>query len=171
MVGIREELMIRRCLSEDTETICDIVDDAAQAYRGVIPADCWHEPYMSHQQLEREIESCVVFWGYEEDGRLQGVMGLQHMGDVTLIRHAYVRSTCRRRGIGSQLLSFLRAQTSWTILVGTWADATWAVRFYEKHGFRQVPWEDKERLLRRYWTVPEQQIATSVVLAEEGRIP
>jgi len=107
-----------------------------------------------------------VFWGYEEGGELIGVMGIQHVQDVTLIRHAYVRTAKRNRGIGGELLSTLRGQTTRPILVGTWADAVWAIRFYEKHGFRLVPPEEKDRLLRRYWSVPERQIESSVVLAD-----
>jgi N-acetylglutamate synthase-like GNAT family acetyltransferase len=160
--------MIRRCDEQDFEAIYEIVNDAATAYRGVIPADCWTEPYMPHKELREEIGAGVVFWGYEEDGELAGVMGIQHVRDVTLIRHAYVRSASQRRGIGVALLESLRAQADRPVLIGTWADASWAISFYEKHGFRLVSPEEKDRLLRTYWTVSERQIETSVVLAGPG---
>jgi N-acetylglutamate synthase-like GNAT family acetyltransferase len=159
--------MIRTCTSAEFETIYEIANDAAQAYKGIIPADRWHEPYMPHDELRNEIEDGVVFWGYEENGELLGVMGIQPVQDVTLIRHAYVRMARRRQGIGGKLLSHLCAMTSGLILIGTWADATWAIRFYEKHGFRLVSYEEKERLLRTYWSIPERQVETSVVLVEE----
>ena len=158
---------IRRCNQEDFEEIYEIINDAAQAYKGVIPPDCWKEPYMSRKELRREMESGIEFWGYEEEGRLMGVMGIQHVQDVTLIRHAYVRPAKQNQGIGGKLLSFLRRQTARPILIGTWADATWAIRFYEKHGFRLVSPEEKGRLLRKYWSIPERQIETSVVLADQ----
>ncbi len=158
--------MIRRCEDHEFEAIYAIVNDAAEAYRGVIPADRWHEPYMSRDELRHELAAGVVFWGYEEGGELVGVMGLQPVGDVTLIRHAYVRTARRNQGIGGQLLSHLRCQTSRPILVGTWAAATWAVRFYEKHGFRLVTPAEKDRLLQRYWSIPPRQVETSVVLAD-----
>jgi len=156
--------MIRRCDEQDFEAIYEIVNDAATAYRGVIPADCWAEPYMPPEKLRAEIAAGVVFWGYEDDGALAGVMGIQHVRDVTLIRHAYVRTASQRRGIGVALLASLEAQTDRPVLIGTWADAGWAIRFYEKHGFRLVSREEKDRLLRAYWTVNERQIETSVVL-------
>jgi pimeloyl-ACP methyl ester carboxylesterase/GNAT superfamily N-acetyltransferase len=157
--------MIRHCDEQDFEAIYQIVNDGATAYRGVIPADCWAEPYMPREELREEIGAGVVFWGYEEDGALAGVMGIQQVRDVTLIRHAYVRSASQRRGIGVALLASLEAQTDRPVLIGTWADAVWAIRFYEKQGFRLVSPEEKDRLLRRYWTVNERQIETSVVLA------
>jgi len=159
--------MIRQCDSSEFETICAIINDAAQAYKGVIPMDCWKEPYMSKDELRHEMEQSVVFWGYEKDGELVGVMGIQHVQDVTLIRHAYVRTARRNQGIGSELLSYLRKQTTRPILIGTWADAVWALRFYEKHGFPLDSPEEKDRLLRKYWSVPERQIETSVVLADQ----
>ncbi len=122
---------------------------------------------MSREELQREIESGIDFWGYEEGGRLIGVMGIQHVRDVTLIRHSYVRTAKRRQGIGGKLLSHLRGQTTRPILIGTWADATWATRFYEKNGFRLVPLGEKDRLLRKYWSIPERQIETSVVLGDQ----
>jgi GNAT superfamily N-acetyltransferase len=159
--------VIRQCDDSEFETIYEIINDAAQAYQGVIPADRWTEPYMSKDELRRAMDAGIVFWGYEEDGELIGVMGIQHVQDVTLIRHAYVRTAEQNRGIGGKLLSHLRQQTNRPILIGTWADAVWAIRFYEKHGFRLVPPQEKDRLLRKYWSVPERQIETSVVLADE----
>ena len=157
--------MIRRCTAADLAAIHAIVNDAAQAYRGQIPADRWHEPYMPEDELRREIEAGVVFWGWDEDGRLLGIMGLQDVDDVALIRHAYVVPAAQGRGFGGRLLEFLLANASRRVLVGTWAAATWAIGFYEKHGFTLVSAEEKERLLRKYWTIPDRQIETSVVLA------
>jgi N-acetylglutamate synthase-like GNAT family acetyltransferase len=156
--------MIRLCHEQDFEAIYEIVNDAATAYRGVIPADCWTEPYMPREKLREEIGAGIDFWGYEEDRVLAGVMGIQPVQDVTLIRHAYVRTASQRRGIGVALLEFLHARTERPVLIGTWADADWAIAFYEKHGFRLVSPEEKDRLLRTYWTVNERQIETSVVL-------
>jgi N-acetylglutamate synthase-like GNAT family acetyltransferase len=161
--------MIRPCKPNDFETIYEIVNDAAQAYKGIIPADRWHEPYMGREELQHEIDAGVRFWGYEENGKLIGVMGIQDVQDVTLIRHAYVRTTQRRKGIGGRLLSHLLTLTERPILIGTWAAATWAIRFYEKHGFRLVSEEEKNRLLKKYWSIPERQVETSVVLVEEYR--
>ena len=158
--------MIRPCREGEFEAIYEIVNDAAQAYKGVIPDDRWHEPYMPSEELRRELAAGVVFWGCEEDGELLGVMGIQDVRDVTLIRHAYVRTARRRQGIGGRLLRHLRALTDRPLLIGTWADAAWAVRFYEKHGFRLVSHAEKEDLLRTYWSIPARQVATSVVLAE-----
>jgi N-acetylglutamate synthase-like GNAT family acetyltransferase len=157
--------MIRRCHQKDFEAILEIINDAAQAYKGVIPADRWHEPYMPQDQLQQEIAAGVNFWGVEENGRLIGVMGIQDKGEVALIRHAYVRSHLRNRGVGSRLLRFLESMTQKPILIGTWADATWAVAFYRKNGYRLVSTDEKNHLLRKYWTIPERQIETSVVLA------
>jgi len=159
--------VIRQCYNSEFETICEIVNDAAQAYRGVIPVDRWKEPYMSKDELRREMDEGIVFWGYEEDGELLGVMGIQHVQDVTLIRHAYVRTVRRNQGIGGKLLSHLRKQTVRPLLIGTWADAIWAIRFYQKHGFRLVSSKDKNWLLRKYWLIPERQVETSVVLADQ----
>jgi N-acetylglutamate synthase-like GNAT family acetyltransferase len=158
--------MIRPCDDRDFELIWAIINDGARAYKGVIPEDRWTEPYMSRKELQHEIDEGVVFWGYEETGTLAGVMGLQQVQDVTLIRHAYVRTSGQKRGIGGHLLSHLRAPANGPVLIGTWADAVWAIRFYEKHGFQIVHPEEKARLLRQYWTVPERQIETSVVLAD-----
>lgn len=158
--------MIRCCHDRDVELIWAIVNDGATAYKGVIPADCWTEPYMSRDELRREIESGVTFWGYEGSGTLEGVMGLQYVQDVTLIRHAYIRTRSQKRGIGGLLLAHLRELARGAVLIGTWADANWAIRFYQKHGFYVVRPDQKCQLLRRYWTVPERQIETSVVLAD-----
>jgi GNAT superfamily N-acetyltransferase len=158
--------MIRRCGDSDIDTIFVIINESAQAYKGVIPEDRWKDPYMSQEELRHEIGGGVVFWGYEAEGGMLGVMGLQNVRDATLIRHAYVRTAERNRGIGGKLLSCLLEQTSRPVLVGTWADAVWAIRFYQKHGFTLVTPEEKERLLREYWSIPERQIETSVVLAD-----
>lgn len=161
--------MIRRCTEFDLAAILAIVNDAAQAYRGHIPADRWHEPYMPEAELRHELDAGVVFWGWEQAGKLIGVMGLQDVADVTLIRHAYVATAARRTGIGGKLLAFLLDRTSRPVLIGTWAAATWAIRFYEQHGFRVVSLAEKERLLRKYWRIPDRQIETSVVLADPKR--
>lgn len=158
--------MIRRCDDRDFDVIWTIVNDGAQAYKGTIPEDRWTEPYMSREKLKDEIDEGVMFWGYEQSGTLVGVMGIQQVQDVTLIRHAYVRTSNRRRGIGGRLLSHLREITSGPILIGTWATALWAIDFYEKHGFRMVEPNEKDQLLKRYWSIPERQIDTSVVLAD-----
>jgi len=158
--------MIRRCDDRDFELIWSIINDGAQAYKGIIPADRWTEPYMSTQKLRHEIEDGVVFSGYEENGALIGVMGIQPVQDVTLIRHAYVRTGNQKKGIGAKLLSHLQEMASGPVLIGTWADAVWAIRFYEKNGFAMVGAEAKDKLLRKYWSIPERQIETSVVLAD-----
>lgn len=160
------EPAIRHCTEDDFEIVYEIVNDAAVAYRGIIPVDRWQEPYMSKDELRHEINAGVVFWGYEENGDLLGVMGIQDVQDVTLMRHAYVRTKRRNRGIGGRLLTVLCKKTIRPVLVGTWADAVWAVRFYEKHDFRMVTPEEKDRLLRKYWSIPERQVETSVVLAD-----
>lgn len=159
--------MIRPCTEQDVETIYAIVNDAAMAYKGVIPADRWHEPYMPRSELQAAIASGVQFWGYEMEGALVGVMGVQPVQDITLIRHAYVLTSRRRHGIGGQLLDFLLARTGTPVLIGTWAAADWAIRFYQKHGFALVPPEEKDRLLPKYWGVPQRQIETSVVLGDQ----
>jgi GNAT superfamily N-acetyltransferase len=143
-----------------------VVNSAAEAYRGVIPEDRWHEPYMDAGELEREIGAGVAFWGYEAEGELVGVMGIQSLGDVDLIRHAYVLPGSQGRGVGAALLAHLRRLTERRILVGTWAAAEWAIRFYRRHGFELVSRERTVELLTTYWTIPERQIETSVVLAD-----
>lgn len=163
--------MIRRCTGADFEDIYLIINDAASAYKDVIPPDRWNEPYMSREELQREIESGVEFWGYvdgdDAKGELVGVMGVQDVKDVTLLRHAYVRTAERGKGIGGELLEALKSKITKPALVGTWKDATWAIRFYEKHGFKLVSEEEKNRLLRKYWSIPKRQVETSVVLADE----
>ncbi len=159
--------MIRRCDERDFEVVWAIINQAARAYKGVIPSDRWKDPYMPKEELHDEIDHGVTFWGYEDEGDLIGVMGLQHVEDVTLIRHAYVRPTRQRVGMGGALLSFLRARTDHPILIGTWADAVWAIGFYQRHGFRLVSPAEKERLLTRYWSIPKRQVETSVVLADQ----
>ena len=160
--------ILRPCRADDTDAIFDIINDAASAYRGVIPADRWHEPYMPRDELAGEIADGVAFWGAEEGGALAGVMGLQDRGDVALIRHAYVRTARRRGGIGAALLAHVEGLTPKPILIGTWAAADWAIRFYEKHGYRQVGPAEKNALLARYWRVPARQVETSVVLASRS---
>lgn len=157
---------IRLCTSEDRERIFDIVNQAAQAYRETIPADRWHEPYMPMEELESEIADGVTFWGYEADGELVGVMGIQNVRDVDLIRHAYVMPGLQGRGVGGELIKHLQKIARRPMLVGTWADATWAIRFYERHGFTLTTPAEKDRLLREYWRIPERQIETSVVLTD-----
>jgi GNAT superfamily N-acetyltransferase len=158
--------MIRRCDPRDFESIWVIINDGAQAYKGIIPADRWTEPYMSREKLQHEIDDGVVFWGYEDSGSLVAVMGIQPVQDVTLVRHAYVRTTSQKKGLGALLLSHLRNMANNPVLIGTWADAAWAIRFYERYGFQVVTPDEKQRLLKKYWTVPERQIETSVVLAD-----
>ena len=157
--------MIRHCLESDFQTIYEIINDAAKAYRGVIPRDSWLEPYMSTDALSLEIKNGIVFWGNEQDGELTGVMGIQDKIDVTLIRHAYVRTKVQNQGIGTNLLRHLEQITEKPILIGTWENATWAISFYQKHGYRLVDRAEKEILLQRYWSIPDLQIKTSVVLA------
>jgi GNAT superfamily N-acetyltransferase len=161
--------MIRRCDDRDFEVIWDTINDGARAYKGIIPSDRWTEPYMSREKLRHEIEEGVGFWGYEEAGTLIGAMGIQPVKDVTLIRHAYVRSSSQKRGIGGHLLSHLLGLASGPVLIGTWADAVWAIRFYEKYGFVLAGPQEKDRLLKKYWSIPERQIETSVVLVEATR--
>jgi GNAT superfamily N-acetyltransferase len=157
--------MIRQCEAADHEAVCALINDAAVAYRGVIARDRWKDPYMSREELDREVEDRVVFWGFFEGGRLAGV-GDQHVGEVALVRHAYTHTASQGRGIGAALLAHLRGQTDRPMLVGTWKAAVWAVQFYQNRGFRLVGESDKDALLKRYWTVPERQIEESVVLAD-----
>jgi GNAT superfamily N-acetyltransferase len=158
--------IIRECVETDFPAILAIINAAAEAYRGVIPFDCWHEPYMPSEELRAEIAAGVIFSGYEADGALRGVMGLQRVRDVDLIRHAYVLPEGQRSGIGSTLLQHLRRQSKRRMLVGTWAAATWAIGFYQRHGFVLVAPATKTTLLQTYWAIPDRQIETSVVLAD-----
>ena len=156
---------IRPCRDDEQLVILAIINAAAAAYRGAIPADRWHEPYMDGGELEREVAQGVVFWGYEVDDALVGVMGIQAVGDVDLIRHAYVLPGSQRTGVGRELLEHLRRLSTRRMLVGTWAAADWAIRFYRRNGFEPVSPERKTVLLQTYWTIPDRQIETSVVLA------
>jgi GNAT superfamily N-acetyltransferase len=160
---------IRPCRDDERETILAIVNAAAEAYRGVIPADRWHEPYMPPGELDGEIAAGVAFWGYEAGGELLGVMGIQPVRDVDLIRHAYVSPGSQRRGIGGALLEHVAACAARPTLVGTWAAADWAIAFYRRHGFELQPPERAAELLKRYWTIPERQIQASAVLVARGR--
>ena len=162
---------IRRCREDEFEEILGIINRAAQAYRGKIPEAHWHEPYMSASELAREIAAGVHFWGYGEDGRLVGVMGIQPVRDVDLIRHAYVLTEFQGRGIGGRLLAYLRARASRPMLIGTWSAARWAIAFYERHGFALLAPAEARELLRTYWTISESQMGVSVVLAPRKEIP
>jgi GNAT superfamily N-acetyltransferase len=160
--------MIRPCTDADTAVVGSIINEAARAYQGVIPADCWHEPYMPECELLAEIAAGVHFWGWENSGSLTGVMGSQRVYDATLIRHAYVLTAHQGRGIGGALLTALISQTSGQLLVGTWSAAQWAIRFYQRHGFRLVPTEEKDRLASTYWKISQRQRETSAVLRYVG---
>jgi GNAT superfamily N-acetyltransferase len=162
---------IRRCRDDDIEAIFAIVNAAAEAYRGVIPADRWHEPYMPMHELEREIAAGVRFWGYEEAGALVGIMGIQPVEAVDLIRHAYVLPASQGRGVGARLLAHLMSSAQRRVLVGTWAAADWAIRFYRRHGFELVSPAQKDALLQTYWSIPARQVETSVVLARPAYPP
>jgi GNAT superfamily N-acetyltransferase len=162
---------IRRCGDEDLEAIFAIVNAAAEAYRGVIPSDRWHEPYMPMHELEDELTAGVRFFGCEEAGELVGIMGIQPVDDVDLIRHAYVLPASQGRGVGARLLAHLLDAAERRVLVGTWAAADWAIRFYRRHGFEQVSPEQKDWLLRTYWSIPARQVETSVVLARPAYPP
>jgi len=157
---------IRKSAGADLAAMLGIINAAAQAYRGVIPADRWHDPYMPLDELEEEIADGVLFWVAEEDGRLLGVMGIQDKGEVALVRHAYVAPSLQRKGVGTKLLRYVQALTGKPVLIGTWADASWAIDFYKRNGFTVVSYADKDYLLRRYWSIPDRQIETSVVLAD-----
>jgi GNAT superfamily N-acetyltransferase len=159
-------MTIRPCSSADRQAIFQIVNAAAEVYRGVIPPDRWHEPYMPMTELDEEIAAGVEFWGYEEDGELVGIMGIQRLGNVDLIRHAYVSPGSQGRGVGGALMEQLTASATRPLLVGTWAAAHWAIRFYSRHGFEPCSPERSADLLRAYWTIPDRQIETSVVLAK-----
>ena len=159
-------MLIRQSVESDFAGILGIINDAAVAYRGVIPADRWHDPYMSASDLETQIAEGVVFWIAEQEGRLSGVMGIQDKGDVALVRHAYVASTTQRSGVGTKLLRHVEGLVDKPILIGTWAAASWAIEFYRRNGFTLVPNAEKDRLLRKYWSIPARQVETSVVLAD-----
>jgi N-acetylglutamate synthase-like GNAT family acetyltransferase len=159
--------MIRLASATDYDALFSIINDAAIAYKGAIPADCWHDPYFPMEYLKSEIAKGVVFHMYEEAGTPMGCMGIQEVVDVTLIRHAYVRTDYRRKGIGSILLNHLMQKVSKPVLIGTWKAATWAITFYQKLGFVLVSEEEKNRLLRKYWTISDRQVETSVVLIEQ----
>jgi N-acetylglutamate synthase-like GNAT family acetyltransferase len=159
-------MLIRRSVETDVAAIAAVINEAAQAYRGVIPADRWHEPYMPAEELEREISDGVVFWVAEQDGRVSGVMGIQDKGDVALVRHAYVAPGAQRSGVGRSLLRHVEGLTEKPMLIGTWAAASWAIRFYQRNGYTVVPEGERDRLLRTYWSIPVRQIETSVVLAD-----
>jgi len=157
--------MIRICRDADFAVILEIINDGAQAYKGFIPEDRWHFPYMSGQELHNETKDGVAFFGYEQEETLRAIMGIQDRGDVCLIRHAYVRTAERNCGMGTKLLAFLESTTAKPLLVGTWAAAVWAIAFYEKSAYRLLPAGEKDSLLRTYWKIPQRQIETSVVLA------
>jgi GNAT superfamily N-acetyltransferase len=157
--------MIRSCKADEFGSIWAIINDGARAYAGVIPADCLKNPYMPKSELQHEIDDGVLFWGFDESSELAGVMGIQDVQDVTLIRHAYVRTRARARGIGSQLLCHLRKLAKSRLLIVTWSDASWAIRFYEKHGFDLLSPQQKVEILPKYWRIPQRQIEASVVLA------
>lgn len=161
--------MIRTCRESDFDRLFEIINDAAGAYKGVIPEDRWHEPYMTPEELQREIDDGIVFWCMEEDGQLLGIMGIQDKGDVTLIRHAYIKTALQRSGIGTRLLAHMEGMTGKPILIGTWKAASWAISFYEKNGYTLTSETEKNRLLRTYWSIPERQVDTSVVLMKEVR--
>jgi GNAT superfamily N-acetyltransferase len=156
---------VRWCSDRESTEILEIINAAAEAYRGVIPADRWHEPYMARDEFERETASGVRFCGYEADGALVGVIGIQDVGDLDLIRHAYVLPAAQRQGAGGALLEELVGRSDRQMLVGTWAAARWAISFYERHGFALVSPSRAADLLKTYWNIPSRQIETSVVLA------
>lgn len=165
-MSTQQELRIRAADDRDFADILNIVNAAAQAYRGVIPEDCWHEPYMPAEAFRAEIAAGVVFALAESDGVPVGLMGIQRVGNAALIRHAYVRPDAQSRGIGSRLLQSLVDDTQGPVLIGTWAAATWAIRFYERHDFSCVPGSVKDELLNTYWTITARQVETSVVLSK-----
>jgi N-acetylglutamate synthase-like GNAT family acetyltransferase len=158
--------VIRESREDELSAMLAIINAAAQAYKGVIPADCWHEPYMPRDELLQEIAAGIRFWVAEESGRVTGVMGIQDKGDVALVRHAYVAPAAQRKGVGARLLRHVQGLADKPILIGTWRDATWAIDFYRRNGFTLVTDRDKDVLLRRFWSIPARQIETSVVLAD-----
>jgi GNAT superfamily N-acetyltransferase len=159
-------MLIRKSLEADVASILAIINDAAQAYRGVIPRDRWHEPYMSRDELAKEVADGVVMWVAQEDARLLGAMGMQDKGEVALVRHAYTAPDIQGKGVGTRLLRHVEGLTDKPILIGTWAAASWAIGFYQHNGYTLVSDAEKDRLLRRYWSIPARQIETSVVLAD-----
>lgn len=159
-------VLIREGVETDLASMLTIINDAAQAYRGVIPDDRWHEPYMPMDELIHEIADGVVFWVAEQESQLLGVMGIQDKGDVALVRHAYVTPTVQRKGIGTRLLRHVIGLVEKPVLIGTWADASWAIEFYQRNGFTLLPSKHKDRLLQVYWSIPARQVETSVVLAD-----
>jgi len=159
--------MIREATANDLDAIFEVINDAALAYKGIIPADRWHEPYMSMEELRTQIEEGVKFFCFTARGKICGVMGIQDKTEVKLIRHAYVRSAERKKGIGSELILELLKYSTTPVLVGTWKAAHWAIHFYENHGFVQVGEEEKITLLRKYWNIPDRQVETSVVLVDK----
>ena len=160
-------MLLRESVALDFEAILAVINDAAQAYRGVIPGDRWHDPYMPADELRKEIADGVAFWVAEDEQRLAGVMGVQDKTDVALIRHAYVATALQRTGVGTTLLRHVQGLVSKPLLIGTWADASWAIDFYRRNGFTLVPSGEKDRLLRTYWSIPARQVETSVVLADK----
>ena len=157
---------IRKATDADRSQLLAIINSAAEAYRGIIPPDRWHEPYMPERELLDEIADGVVFWAAEDESQLVGLMGIQDKGEVALVRHAYVAPNAQRKGVGATLLRHVESLTATPVLIGTWAAASWAIDFYRRNGYTQLPQPDAERLLRRYWSIPERQIETSVVLAD-----
>ena len=160
-------MQIRQSEAADFDVILSLINDAARVYRGIIPSDRWRDPYMPVDELSHEIADGVIFWIAEDDGEVLGVMGVQDRGDVTLVRHAYVSPAQQRKGIGLKLLRHIEALTTKPILIGTWADASWAIDFYRRNGFSLISPDETPRLLKAYWAIPERQIETSVVLADQ----
>jgi N-acetylglutamate synthase-like GNAT family acetyltransferase len=158
--------MIRNAAEKDFNEIYTVINDAAIAYKGIIPADRWHEPYMTRDELQTQLDDGVKFSCYIDDNKIVGVMGIQDKIEVNLIRHAYVKTSERKKGIGTILINELLKNSGKPILIGTWKAADWAIKFYEKHGFFIVPEEEKNILLRKYWSIPNRQVETSVVLAD-----
>jgi N-acetylglutamate synthase-like GNAT family acetyltransferase len=159
--------MIRKATENDFDDIYHVINDAAMAYKGIIPLDRWHEPYMTREELKAQIDDGVCFYCYVDHSGVVGVMGLQDKGEVSLIRHAYVITAERKKGIGARLIQELLKDSSKPVLIGTWRAAHWAIRFYERHGFLVVSEEEKNKLLRKYWNIPDRQVEASIVLAEK----
>ena len=162
---MRRMKMIKEISLRDVGKIYEIINEAARAYRNVIPDDCYHEPYMTKEELRREMKRMTVF-GWDAGGDIIGVMGCESVNDGTLVRHAYVFPDLQKMAVGKKLIDHIkRTATSKRLLVGTWADAIWAIRFYQKHGFKLL--HDKGQLLKEYWDISPRQIETSVVLGIE----